>query len=88
MTATLIDMLVSIPELRVTDRKTSMEYKSTKVEIKTLASELECRYFVTGTVQRQGDQLLINVQMTDAASAKILFSSTRRRVTATLRAGS
>jgi len=74
MTATLIDMLVSIPELRVTDRKTSMEYKSTKVEIKTLASELGCRYFVTGTVQRQGDQLLINVQMTDAETGTVLLS--------------
>ena len=74
MTATLIDMLVSIPDLRVTDRKTSMEYKSTKKEIKTLSSELACRYFVTGTVQRQGDGLLINVQMTDAETGSVLLS--------------
>lgn len=74
MTTTLIDMFMSMPELRVVDRRTSMEYKSTKLDMKSLAAALESRYIVTGTVQRQGDQILINVQLTDAETRTVLFS--------------
>ncbi len=51
-----------------------MEFKSTKLDIKSLAAALGSRYIVSGTVQRQGDQILINVQMTDAETAAVLFS--------------
>ncbi len=74
MTSTLIDMFMSMPELRVVDRRTSMDYKSTKLDMKSLSSALESRYIVTGTVQRQADQILINVQLTDAETGTVLFS--------------
>jgi TolB-like protein/Tfp pilus assembly protein PilF len=74
MTATLIDMLISIPELRVIDRKTSMEYKSTKLDIKGLAEALQSRYLVSGTIQRQGDQIKISAELTDAETSTVLMS--------------
>lgn len=74
MTATLIDMLTSMPDLRVIDRRTSMDYKSTKLETKQIAAALESRYVVTGTVQRQQDKIVINVQLTDAETATALFN--------------
>jgi TolB-like protein len=74
MTATLIDMLVPIPELRVTSRSASMEFKSSKQDIKSIASLVGCRYVVGGTVQRQGDHLMIHAQMTDVETGSVLFS--------------
>ncbi len=74
MTATLIDMLVPIPELRVVDRKTSMEFKASKLEMKSIATAIGARYLVDGSIQRQGNTLKINVQMTDVETGKVLFS--------------
>jgi tetratricopeptide (TPR) repeat protein len=74
MTATLIDMLVPIPEIRVVDRQTSMEFKGSKQDLKTIAATLNSRYIVTGTVQRQDDKIMINAQMTDVESGTVLFS--------------
>jgi TolB-like protein/uncharacterized protein YlzI (FlbEa/FlbD family) len=74
MTATLIDMLVPIPELRVASRKTSMEFKSTKQDMKSVAAAIGARYLVDGTIQRQGNLIMINAQMTDAETGKVLLS--------------
>lgn len=74
MTSTLIDMLVPVTDLRVVDRSTSMEFKSSKQDIKHIASLLDCRYVVNGTVQRQADRIMINAQMTDAQNGSVLFS--------------
>lgn len=74
MTSTLIDMLMPIPELRVASRKTSMEFKSTKQDMKTVAAAIGVRYLVDGTIQRQGNLIMINVQMTDGETGKVLFS--------------
>jgi adenylate cyclase len=84
MTATLIDMFSSLSELRVVDRKTSMEYKATNLDIKSLAVALESRYIVSGTVQRGGDQILINVQVTDAETGSLVFSKSFSGKTADL----
>ena len=74
MTATLIDMLTSIPELQVIDRRTSMEYKASTLDVKSLGAALASRYIVSGRVQRQGDKVMINAEMTDAESGTVLFS--------------
>jgi TolB-like protein/Tfp pilus assembly protein PilF len=84
MTGTLIDMLMSVSELHVIDRRTSMEYKSTKLDIKSLGAALESRYLVGGTVQRQGDQIMISAQMTDAGTGTVLFSKSFSGKTADL----
>jgi TolB-like protein len=74
MTATLIDMLLPIPELQVIDRSTTMEFKSSKQDAKSIASQLGCRYVVAGTVQQHGDEIMISAQMTDAETGAVLFS--------------
>lgn len=76
LTTTLIDMLAPVVDLRVFPRSTSMEFKSSKESVKSIAASLGCRYVVNGSVQRQGDQLMINAQLTDAESGSILFSKT------------
>ena len=74
MTGTLIDMLIPIPELRVIDRKTSMEFKSTKQDMKTVGESIGARYLVAGTIQRQSNLIMINAEMTDGETGKVLFS--------------
>ncbi len=74
MTGTLIDMLVPIPEIRVVDRQTSMEFKGSKQDLKSIAAAMNSRYIITGTVQRQDDKIMINAQMTDVEGGEVLFS--------------
>jgi TolB-like protein/Tfp pilus assembly protein PilF len=74
MTSTLIDMFLSIPELRVIDRRTSMEFKASTLDVKSLGTALGARYLVSGTVQRQGDRIMINAQVDDAESGTVVFS--------------
>ncbi len=76
MTATLIDMLVPIPGLRVVDRKTAMEYKGSKKNLKTIAGELGVRYIVDGSIQKQGNTIKVNIQISDVQTGKILKSKT------------
>lgn len=76
MTATLIDILVPLEGLRVVDRRSSMEFKGAKKDIKSIAATLGVRYLVDGTIQRQSDKFGITVQVTDAESGKILMSKT------------
>ena len=76
LTGSLIDMLVPIQNLHVIDRNTSMEFKSSKKDVKSIASTLGCRYVVSGTVQRQNDQVMISAQMTDVQTGSVLFSKT------------
>ncbi|MBS1903817.1 MAG: TIR domain-containing protein [Bacteroidetes bacterium] len=74
MTATLIDMLVPVTDLQVADRSTSMEFKSSKRDVKEISKLVGCRYIVNGTVQREADRILINAQMSDAETGSVLFS--------------
>ena len=53
--------------LRVISRTSSMVFKDTKKDVKTIAHELGVQYVLQGSVRRAGNQLRISAQLIDAS---------------------
>jgi TolB-like protein len=74
VTASLISTLSPLAGIRVTNRKTAMEYKGKKLDPKTIATELGVRFLVDGTVQKDAQHVKINVQLIDTKNGKTIFA--------------
>lgn len=59
----LINSLSRLPQLKVTGRSSSSKYKGKDVDLKEVAKKLGVQAIVTGRVMRQGDQLLVSVDL-------------------------
>jgi TolB-like protein len=67
VTDALIESLARVgPELSVISRTSMMRYKGTTKSSPEIANELGVEYLIEGTVQRQGDRVLIRVQLIEA----------------------
>jgi TolB-like protein len=55
-------------------RSTAFTYKGKPVDVKQIGGELVVRYVVEGSVQRTGDQIRVNAQLTDAESGAHLWA--------------
>jgi len=76
LTDELIASLSKVGTLEIVSRLTSMKYKNTEKEARTIGGELQARYIVTGTVRRFQDNLRITAQMVDAKTNKQLWAET------------
>ena len=65
----LIINLSRIKEMSVVARTTSMQYKGTKKDIRTIGKELGVRYIMEGSVRKFKDDLRISVQFIDVSKA-------------------
>ncbi len=72
----LIASLSKVGELDLVSRLTSVQYKNTKKDARTIGQELQARYIVTGTVRKFQDNLRIAAQMVDAKTNKQLWAET------------
>ena len=68
LTDEVIADLSNVRALRVISRTSSMGFKSSKQDVKTIARELGVRYVVEGTVRREGRRLRITAQLIDASA--------------------
>jgi TolB-like protein/Tfp pilus assembly protein PilF len=66
LTEELITSLSRLKELRVISRTTSMKYKGTDKDIKTIGEEAGASYVMEGSVRSHGKKLKITAQMIDA----------------------
>jgi TolB-like protein/Flp pilus assembly protein TadD len=57
---------VQRPSLRIRPFASVGRYKNAKIDLQTVASELNVRLVVTGTLRQQGDDLAISVELVDA----------------------
>ena len=55
-------------------RGTAFRYKNKQVDVKTLGKELGIRWAVQGAVRRNGDQVRVNVSLTDLPSGRDVWS--------------
>lgn len=60
--------LQKIEDLRVISRTSVEKYRNSNKNIKEIASDLGVNYIVEGSGQKVGDQVLLNIQLIDAAT--------------------
>jgi adenylate cyclase len=66
LTEELISSLSRLKEMKVISRTTSMKYKGTNKDIKTIGLETGASYIMEGSVRKQGNNLRITAQFLDA----------------------
>ena len=76
LTEELIINLSKIKEVSVLARTTTMQYKDTKKDVKTIGRELNIRYIIEGSVRKYHDDLRISVQFIDVAKGTQLWGET------------
>lgn len=76
LTEELIANLSRLRDVRVVSRTTSMQYKNTKKDIKTIGRELGVRYIVEGSVRRFHDDLRTTAQLIEVETDAQLWAET------------
>lgn len=74
-----LNNLQQISTLKVISRTTSEKYRDTKKSIPEMAKELNVNYFIEGSGQKIGDNILLNIQLIEAATDKHLWAKQYRR---------
>jgi len=74
-----LNNLQKIKDLKVTSRTSSEKYRNIFKSIPEMAKELNVNYFVEGSGQKIGNQILLNVQLVEAPNDRHLWSRQYRR---------
>ncbi len=75
LTEELILNLSRLKNMRVVSRTSTMQYKGTKKDIKTIGRELGARYILEGSVRKFQDDLRITVQLVDVETDAQLWAA-------------
>jgi non-specific serine/threonine protein kinase len=75
LTEELILNLSRLKNMRVVSRTSTMQYKGTKKDIKTIGRELGARYILEGSVRKFQDDLRITVQLVDVEADAQLWAA-------------
>lgn len=84
MTESLIGSLSQIPNLNVKARSSVFRYKGKETDLQKVAQELNVQAILTGRVLQRGEQLLLNLELVDAATENVIWSEQYTRKTADL----
>ncbi|UCC81707.1 MAG: hypothetical protein JSW46_11905 [Gemmatimonadota bacterium] len=74
MSEELIDALTKIPELRVTARTSSFQFKGERRDIREVGRVLGVTHVVEGSVRKSGERLRITAQLVDTTDGYHLWS--------------
>lgn len=75
----ILNLMVKLPQLRVSSRTSAFMFKGKQVSIPTVAAELGVDTVLEGSVRRAGDRVRITAQLIDAATDSHLWSETYDR---------
>ena len=75
----ILNNLQLIKELEVTSRTTTEKYRGASKTISELSKELEVNYFVEGSGQKIGNEILLSIQLIDAQKDKHIWSGRYER---------
>ncbi len=81
LTEEILNSLARLPELQVTARTSSFEFKNTNTDIGDIASKLGVAHVVEGSVRRIGERLRVTAQLIRARDGFHLWSETYDRST-------
>ena len=79
LTDGIINDLLRQPGLRVIDRNSAYEYKKNVSDPAAAATSLKVQTVLTGAVEQYGDVLIVNVQLTDPTTNRVLWTQQFRR---------
>jgi TolB-like protein len=74
-----LNNLQKIKDLRVISRSSVEKYRNTNKTIPEIAEELNVSYFVEGSGQKIGDQVLLNIQLIEASGDRHLWAEQYNR---------
>jgi adenylate cyclase len=74
ITTDLTTDLAQMPGAFVIGRGTAFTYKNKQIDFRTLGKDLGIRWAIQGAVRRNGDQVRVNVSLTDVASNRDVWS--------------
>ncbi len=77
----ILNNLQKIEDLRVISRTSVEKYRNNPKTVAEIAKELNVKYFIEGSGQKLGDQILLNIQLIDASSDQHLWSEQYNRQT-------
>lgn len=75
----LLNLLSSLPDLRVTARTSSFSFKHKDITIADIAHELKVAHVLEGSVRKTGNQVRVTVQLIETESETHLWSETYDR---------
>ena len=75
----LLNLLTKIPQLRVTSRSSSFEFRGDGINIPEVAKKLNVAHILEGSVRKAGNQVRITVQLIEAKSDTHLWSESYDR---------
>ena len=70
----LVHVLSRVQGLRVTARRSALQFKGQQVPMTEMASRLQVGYLVDGSVRRIGERVRIGAQLVDGGSGAVLWS--------------
>jgi serine/threonine-protein kinase len=79
LTESLIDSLSQLPDLRVSAHSTVSGYNGREIDPRRAGKELQAQAVITGRVARQGDRLLIRVELVDTADGSRVWGDEFQR---------
>ena len=75
----ILTKLADIGELKVISRTSTLKYRSRPENLKQVGAELGVAHVLEGSVQRQGNAVLVNVQLIDTATDAHLWAESYQR---------
>jgi len=72
----ILNVLASIPELKVAARTSAFAYKGTNTNISRIANELGVNHILEGSVRKAGNQVRVTAQLIQASDGFHLWSDT------------
>jgi len=79
ITEEVLNLLVKIPELKVTSRTSVFSFKGQNVDIPTVAEKLGVAHILEGSVRKAGNRVRITAQLIEARNDVHLWSETYER---------
>ena len=75
----IMDNLQKVKDLKVVSRTTVEKYRNKTKSIPELAQELQVNYFIEGSGQKIGDQILLSIQLIEAPNDRHIWSKRYER---------
>jgi serine/threonine protein kinase/Flp pilus assembly protein TadD len=81
MTESIINNLSQLTNLKVIARSSVFRYKGKDLDVQAIGHELNVGSVLTGQIKQEGDELTINVQLTDVQGNRSIWGETYQRKT-------